>query len=107
MNPALATASTPSSPVTLVLVWWCLCRAVSPSESKGRRLSWMTFLGDSSYPLYLTHIPVAIICHRFCINNAVSLLGVMLTTSAVLYLSLDSYSRSREKRLTVNSLAST
>ncbi|MBX9794873.1 MAG: acyltransferase [Burkholderiaceae bacterium] len=93
--------------VTLVLVWWCLRRAVSPSESKGRRSSWMTFLGDSSYPLYLTHIPVAITCHRFGINNAFSVLGIMLTTSAVLYLSLDSYSRSREKRLTVNSLAST
>ncbi|MDL2336852.1 MAG: acyltransferase [Pseudomonadota bacterium] len=92
---------------TLVVVWWCLRQAVTPRETKGRRSSWMAFLGDSSYPLYLTHIPVAIICHRLGIGNALSVVGAMLTTSAVLYLSLDSYSRSREKRMTVNSQAST
>lgn len=89
--------------LTLVLVCCCLRYAVRPREGKSRRASWMRFLGDSSYPLYLTHIPVAIIFQRLGISNAYALLGIMLTTAAAFYLVLDSYSRSREKRLTVKS----
>ena len=87
--------------ITLVLVWCCLRYAVMPREGKARRSSWMAFLGDSSYPLYLTHIPVGIICQKLGIDSAFLMLGVMLMTSAVFYLALDSYSRGREKRMTV------
>ena len=86
--------------LTLILVWCGLRYAVSPSEGKPRRSSWMAFLGDSSYPLYLTHIPVVIICQRFGIRDAYILLGAMFITAAVFYLALDSYSRGRDKRST-------
>jgi peptidoglycan/LPS O-acetylase OafA/YrhL len=85
--------------LTLVLVWWCLRGAVTPRAGKRRRASWMAFLGDSSYPLYLTHMPVAIICLRLSITHPFAVLGAMLMIAAGLYFALDSYSRSREKRV--------
>ncbi len=88
--------------LTLLLVWLCLKYAVEPrsrSSAKPTRSLWMTRLGDCSYPLYLTHVPVGILCNRFAVNDMFTVLGAMLGTSAAAYLMFDSYSRSREARL--------
>lgn len=85
--------------LTLVLVCACLAYVVRQRSATGTRVSWMNFLGDSSYPLYLTHVPIAILCVRLGVGNAFTVLGVMLMASAALYLGLDSYSRGRDRRI--------
>jgi hypothetical protein len=62
----------------------------------------MASLGDSSYSLHLTKIPVSIVCQCFGIRDAYILPGAMLIPAAVFYLALDSHSRGhvRDKRLT-------
>lgn len=84
--------------LTLILVFLSLTYAVRTRHLKSGASRWMNFLGDLSYPLYLTHIPVAILCTQIGVNDAGAMLFVMLATSATLYFLLDSYSRSQEKR---------
>jgi peptidoglycan/LPS O-acetylase OafA/YrhL len=59
-------------------------------------------MGDVSYPLYLTHIPVAIICNGAGIHDPYLILGAMLGAAAAIYLLVDSYSRGREKRASIH-----
>ena len=93
--------------LTLLAVWWCLRYAVAPLTSgvERTRSAWLVFLGDVSYPLYLTHIPVAIICNGLGVHDPVLILGAMLVVAALVYLLVDSYSRGREKRESIHSKA--
>jgi peptidoglycan/LPS O-acetylase OafA/YrhL len=80
---------------------------VAPLTSgvKRTRSAGLVFLGDVSYPLYLTHIPVAIICNGLGVHDPVLILGAMLVAAALVYLLVDSYSRGREKRASIHSKA--
>jgi peptidoglycan/LPS O-acetylase OafA/YrhL len=90
--------------LTLLAVWWCLRYAVTPASAgvKRTRSAWLVLMGDVSYPLYLTHIPVAVICNSYGIRDPYLILGAMMCFASVIYLLVDSYSRGREKRALIS-----
>ena len=85
--------------VNLFLVWLIFRFWLVSPLGKGERSLWMSFLGDTSYPLYLLHIAVFTFLVRNSYSNAEFLLAASVAVSAAVYLLLDVYSRRRHLRV--------
>jgi len=69
--------------LTLAVVWWIFCNRVKPGMG-GERSRWMLWLGDVSYPLYLIHIPVFMVCVAAGVRSALVLaLGAVAAAALV------------------------
>lgn len=69
--------------LTLMVVWWIFCNRVKPGMG-GERSRWMLWMGDVSYPLYLIHIPVFMVCVAAGVRSALVLvLGAVAAAALV------------------------
>ena len=87
---------------TTLLIVWLAFRFFVVNDG-GRQVrkesAVMRLLGDISYPLYLTHVPVFMLVRRAGVENAYSHFCIAVAAAFVIYEALDQYSKRRGVRL--------
>ena len=83
---------------TLLVIWLVFNYVLRVGGSEGKPSKTLRLLGDLSYPLYLIHLPFYALLGRAHVTNAYLQLALALGFSALIYYSLDFYSRRRESR---------
>jgi peptidoglycan/LPS O-acetylase OafA/YrhL len=85
---------------TLFFVYWVFKTLVVPERPALHRSRFLRWIGDISYPLYLLHAAVyGIIGSYFGFKNPVLLYLAAVIFSALVYWSLDFYSRKRHQQI--------
>lgn len=77
--------------VVMLFVW------IVEGRTGSQRNGTMRLLGDTSYPLYLVHMPLFFIVSSLGMSNVYSYLAAALLASFLFYWCLDFYSRRRER----------
>lgn len=85
--------------LTLGVVYWIFFHRVAGTGGGHQRSSLLRFLGDISYPLYLTHIPVYIALGKTPLRNAGAYYLVALAVASGIYWMVDGYSKKRHLQL--------
>jgi peptidoglycan/LPS O-acetylase OafA/YrhL len=91
------------APCLILLAIFLLFRKfVVPDRPSLHRSSFLRTLGDVSYPLYMTHIPVYAILIHFGWTSPLLLYLIAVVVSAFVYWSVDFYSKARHPKIGVN-----
>lgn len=88
---------------TLALVYFCFRYGLTRIHVPKKLKLPLRFAGDISYPLYLVHLPAFALCVQLGFNNWPMKLLSALLLSAVVFVSVDFYSKKREAILKMQS----
>lgn len=82
--------------LTLLGVWWAFKNWVLGEVAGSRKSKLLRWLGDVSYPLYLLHVPLAVLlAAKTSLRSELLYYGLAIALSALVYQALDSYSKRR------------
>ena len=88
--------------LTLLAIYLLFRKFVIPDRPSLHRSSFLRTLGDISYPLYLVHFPVYIILSHYGMKSPLLLYLIAVLVAALIYWSVDFYSKARHKNIGVN-----